>query len=420
MEAESVVTDPTGTTLDRAWRDERPKIVGSLTRRFGDLSLAEDAVQEAFAAAVRTWPGDGVPDRPGAWLMTTAYRKAIGMLRKRRPTTELDPADASFVGEPDVVDADEVERVSDDDLFALVLGCCHPALAPEARVALTLRHVCGLSVPEISAAFLVPEATMAKRLVRARHKIKSAGISFDPPTGSALAARLDDVRTVVYLVFNEGYLAADGDRIVRSDLCEEAIWLARHLGALHPDDETAGLLALMLVLHARRDARLGPDGALVPFASQDRSRWDHDAIAEARSVMSSTSGRDVGRYQVEAAIALLHVTGTAPDWARIADLYTVLARVAPSPVVDVNRALAVGYADGAPAGLAVLEPVLAAGRLEAYAPLHAVRAELLELAGRTAEARRAWEHSAALSTNPSQRDRMLVRAAAAHGDRPDA
>ncbi len=393
-------------SLERAWRDERARLVGSLARRFGDLGLAEDAVQEAFVAAATRWPIDGEPDQPGAWLNTTAYRKAVGLARRRRPTSELDDADdpsdpVATLGDP---------PVTDDDLFALVLTCCHPALNAEARSALTLRHVCGLSVGQIAAAFVVPEPTMAKRLVRAREKIRRTGISFEPPDGADLDARVDDVRTVIYVVFTEGYLASDDRPAIGGELCDEAIWLARHLRDLRPDDETTGLLTLLLTQNARRSARQDPSGRLVPLPEQDRSQWDHEAVAEARRLLGTTSGRSVGRYQVEAAIAVLHVTAGEPDWARIADLYGVLSRLSPSPIVEVNRALAVGYADGPQAGFAILDPVIATGRLDAYAPMHAVRAELLARAGHDVAAIESWVRGAEASDNPSQRAAMLERA----------
>lgn len=387
------------------WRSERPRIVGALARRFGDLDLAEDAVQEAFAAAARTWPTDGTPDRPAAWITTTAYRKAIGMLRRRRPTEDLDP------DLPDEVDAPDIpSTVSDDDLFSLLLTCCHPALTSEARISLTLRHVCGLEVDQIASAFLVSEAAMSKRLVRARAKIRLAGISFDPPDHDALDARIDEVRTIIYLVFNEGYLGSTASAAsVDVDLCAEAVWLARHLHALRPDDESAGLLSLCLTQHARRGTRTDNAGELVALADQDSSRWDAAALEDARQIMGGTSGTDVGRYQLEATIALLHVTPDGPRWDRIADLYAVLARRFPSPVVTVNRAHAVWRADGAPAGLALLTPLLESGEIDDYAPLHAVHAALLDAAGEPDAAHLAWQRAAARTTHPPTQQALLTR-----------
>lgn len=391
-------------------RHERARIVGLLARRFGDLGLAEDAVQEALAAAAARWPIDGLPERPGAWLTTTAYRKAIGMLRTRRPTVELDGARADQLGVHRPNADEPVHPADDDDLLVLVLTCCHPALDTASRVALTLRHVCGLSVGQIASAFLVGESAMAKRLVRARDKIRRAGMRFVVPAGEALESRLDDVRLIVYLTFNEGYLASDDQPPIRAELCDEAIWLARQLHQVRPDDETAGLLALLLVLDARRAAREDPTGRLVPFAEQSRDGWDHAAIDEARRVMSTTTGRDVGKYQLEATISLLHVSGDRPNWARIADVYALLSRIERSPVVDVNRALAVGYAHGPAAGLAILDDVERTGALgDDYTPRHAVRAELLELAGHPDEARAAWERARDATTNRQQRAELQRR-----------
>ena len=400
--------------LQLVWRDARLRIVGSLARRFGDLTVAEDAVQEAFAAAAMRWPLDGEPASPEAWLYTTAYRKAIGAVRKQRPTVEL--ARADDVAAPD--GAVRIEHaVTDDDLFALVLMCCHPALAVDARLALTLRHVCGLEVGQIAAGFVVAEATMAKRLVRARHKIRATGLAFGSPEPEMLDGRVGDVRTVIYLVFTEGYLASGASDPISLMLCEEAIWLARHLLELRPDDESAGLLALLLFQHSRRGARQHPSGRLVPLDEQDHDDWDLDAIHEARTLLAETSGRHVGRYQVEAAIAALHAAERPTNWPRIADLYAVLSRIYPSPVVEVNRALAVGRADGPLAGLAVLAGVLASGRLDDYPSLHAVHAELLERAGRLTAARAAWAVGASVSANAQLRAALTERAEAlAHAD----
>ncbi|MFN3218024.1 MAG: RNA polymerase sigma factor [Acidimicrobiales bacterium] len=403
------------TTLDRAWRDERARIVASLARRFADLTLAEDATQEAFAAAATAWPRTGTPDRPGAWLMTTAYRKAIGIRRKQRPTESLDEAFAdveaptAYAGDVPGVGGGNPAAI-DDDLFVLMTTCCHPALHTDARIALTLRHVCGLTVAEIAAGFVVAEATMAKRLVRARRKILDAGIAFTPPSAEDLPGRVDDVRTVVYLVFTEGHLSAGTGSAVRVDLCEEAVWLARLLHGLDPGDaESCGLLALLLIQHSRRAARFDALGRLVPLLEQQRESWDRSAIDEARGLLAGAHHGHPGPRQVEAAIALLHVAGDAPNWARIADLYGVLARLAPSPVVEVNRSLAVGRADGPQAGLAVLAPVLADPHMARYAPLFAVQADLLESSGDVAGARSAWERAAELATNPEQVSALRLR-----------
>jgi RNA polymerase sigma-70 factor (ECF subfamily) len=395
------------TPLERAFREERAQVVATLARRLGDLQLAEDAVSEAFAAAAVTWLSAGVPERPGAWLTTTAWRKALDVLRRDRS------APGAVVDEP-VPPAPEPGLHEEDDLLQLVLTCCHPALAVEARVALTLRHVAGLSVAEIAAGFLVPEDTMAKRLVRARTKIRQTAISFELPGPDGLADRLSSVQAVLYLVFTEGHLASGDGPAVRTELCDEAIWLARQLHRLLPDDgETTGLLALMLLQHSRADARRDDAGRLVPFAEQDRARWDVTAIAEARALLATTGRGPVGPYQVQAAIAALHAAATSADdvnWSRIADLYGLLHRMAPSPVVTVNRAVAVGRADGPRAALALLAPVLADGRLASYAPLHAAHADLLERAGDADGAGAAWRRAAELTRNPAEQAALERRA----------
>ena len=402
--------------VERAWRDERARVVATLARRLGDLQLAEDAVQEAFAVAAVRWPVDGVPDRPGAWLTTTAWRKALDVVRRERfPVTDGGPDTAM---EETTVPGDGDLRV-EDDLCGLILACCHPALSLEARVALTLRHVAGLTARQIAAAFLVTEATMDKRLVRARAKIRDAGIAFTAPDRSELPDRLAAAHAVVYLVFTEGHLASGAGPAVRADLCDEAVWLAGQLHTLAPQDpETTGLLALLLIQNARTAARQDELGRLVTFADQDRSRWDAAAVAQAKRLLATTGRGPIGPYQVQAAIALLHAVAPDADhveWSRIADLYGVLSRLAPSPVVEVNRAVAVGRADGAPAGLAVLAPVLAAtahgvGGLPRYPALHAAHADLLERAGRPDAARSAWHRAADLTTNPAQRAELLRRA----------
>src|SRR3954447_19892648 len=295
------------TPLERAFREDRAQVVATLARRLGDLQLAEDAVSEAFAAAAVTWPSAGVPERPGAWLTTTAWRKALAVLRRDRSAP-------GAVVEPQVAAAPEPGLHEEDDLLQLVLTCCHPALAIEARVALTLRHVAGLSVAEIAAGFLVPEETMAKRLVRARTKIRQTAISFELPGPDGLAERLSSVQAVLYLVFTEGHLASGDGPAVRVELCDEAIWLARQVHRLVPDDgETTGLLALMLLQHSRAGARHDDAGRLVSFAEQDRSRWDVRAIGEARELLATTGRGPVGQYQIQAAIAALHAAAPTAE-----------------------------------------------------------------------------------------------------------
>jgi RNA polymerase sigma-70 factor (ECF subfamily) len=415
--------DDAAAALEAAWRQERVAVVAAVARRLRDLQTAEDAVQEAFAAAAQRWPRDGVPDRPGAWLTTTAWRKALDAVRRDRaadvvapPAGEEVTAVASDDGGDPHLDLDAVARR--DDVLSLVLTCCHPALSVEAQVALTLRHVAGLTDRQIAARFLLPEATLTKRLVRARAKIRDAGVRFTLPDRTRLAERLDAVHAVVYLVFTEGHLASGPERAVRTELCDEAVWLARQLHRLVPDDaETTGLLALLLLQHARAAAREDADGRLVPFAEQDRTRWDAEAVDGARALLAVAGRSRPGPYRLQAAIALVHATaapGAEPAWPVIADLYAALARVADSPVVAVNRAVAVGRADGPADGLAILAPLLGAPRHAGWLPLLAARADLLERAGDPGAAA-AWRYAAAHAENPQQRDHLQRRADAAGG-----
>jgi RNA polymerase sigma-70 factor (ECF subfamily) len=417
--------DP-GLPVERAFRGEWAGVLARLARRVGDLGLAEDATQDAFLAAAERWPRDGVPDNPGAWLEVTARRKALDRLRRERRlerTAAVLGAQEAALRDPDALEepeeparpAEEDGAVPDDRL-RLVFCCCHPALALDARVALTLRLVAGLTTAEIARGFLVAEPTMAQRLSRAKAKVRRAGVPFAVPGSAELPARLGGVLAVVYLVFNEGHTASGGDRLVRAELCDEAIRLARLLHALLPGDaETAGLLALCLLHHARRAARADAAGRPVALSEQDRLRWRGDEIAEGVAVLEAAlRRRRPGPYQVQAAIAALHAQAPAKedtDWAQISALYSELARRAPSPVVEVNRAVAVGMADGPRAGLAVLEPVLAAGLLAAYAPLHAAHADLLERAGERDAAAAAWRRAAAATGNTAQRERLERRAA---------
>ena len=409
--------DPVADVLEHAYRDEWSAVVATLARRLGDLQAAEDAAAEAFAAAARVWPRDGTPPNPGGWLMTTAWRKAVDQLRGNRPIA-VDPQQFPEAG---AETAGEVTSVGGDDRLGLVFACCHPALALEVRVALTLRYVAGLTTRQIAAAFVLPEATLAQRLVRAKRKISESGIRFDVPGPEALAGRLDGVRAVIYLVFNEGYAASGGERLIHADLCEEAIWLGRLLHRLLPDDtETAGLLALMLLHHSRAAARQDPGGEAVLLADQDRTRWDAALAADGTAILdAAVARRQPGPYQVEAAIAALHAAADsfeATDWPQIAALYGTLARLSPSPVVEVNRAVAVGLADGPRAGLAILEPVLASGELTGYAPLHAAHADLLERTGQAAEAAAAWERAERAMGNTALQRELRRRKAVAAGD----
>lgn len=392
------------------YRRESGQVLATLIRLLADFDLAEEALHDAFRAALEQWPRDGIPANPKAWLVSAGRFKAIDNLRRRTRFEMLDDVDtladpASESGDPD-------EEHLEDDRLRLIFTCCHPALAPEAQVAMTLREVCGMATEEIARAFLTPAPTLAQRIVRAKAKIRDAKIPYRVPSPAELPERLDSVLCVVYLIFNEGYSASSGETLTRHDLSEEAIRLGRLLAQLLPDPEIQGLLALMLLHESRRAARTSADGELILLSDQDRSLWNRERIAEGSALVErALISRRFGPYTLQAAIAAVHAgaaDAAVTDWAQIAALYTVLLRIEPSPIVELNRAVAIAMRDGPEAGLQRIDEILSRGELAEYHLAHSARADLLRRLGRTDEARSAYERALSLTRQLPER-RFLER-----------
>jgi len=418
MKARTMTEDATNQmreTVERIYRSESRQVLATLIRLLGDFEVAEEASHDAFAAAVEQWGQDGIPANPRAWLVSTGRFKAIdGMRRKARHDASLDELAKQLESATTSLETEPQEDESvEDDRLRLIFTCCHPALAPEAQVAMTLREVCGLTTEEIARAFLTKPATIAQRIVRAKAKIRDARIPFEVPAEKELPDRLDAVLRVVYLVFNEGYSASTGSALTRHDLSGEAVRLGRLLAALLPDPEAMGLLALMLLQDSRRAARTSPTGELILLEDQDRSLWNQEQIAEGVTLVQGVlSHRQAGPYSIQAAIAAAHAqaqTAAATDWNQIVGLYNLLLQAEPSPVIELNRAVAVAMRDGPPAGLDLVDAILKRGDLDTYHLAHAARADFCRRLGRTKEARASYQRALSLTRQEPERRFLELR-----------
>ena len=399
--------------IDEIYRAESRRVLATLIRLLGDFDLAEEALHEAFVAAAEVWPGDGLPANPRAWLVSTGRFKAIDLLRRRARFDDAKPELIRRFEDNATANASRADDEIEDDRLRLIFTCCHPAIAPQVQVALTLREVCGLTTEEIASAFLTAPATMAQRIVRGKAKIRDAGIPFVIPLTTDLPERLDSVLTVIYLVFNEGYSASSGAAHTRGELSEEAIRLARLLFELLPDPEVVGLLALLLLQESRRPARTTSDGDLILLEDQDRSLWNRDRIQEGRTLVErALSTRRFGAYGVQAAIAAVHasaMTANQTDWGQIVALYDALFAINPSPVVELNRAVAVAMRDGPEAGVLLIDALLERGELTDYHLTHAARADLLRRLGRTDQARLSYQQALSLAKQEPERRFLQAR-----------
>jgi RNA polymerase sigma-70 factor (ECF subfamily) len=408
-----VTTDPVHEAINAVYIEHSRRVLATLIRLLGDFDVAEEALHDAFRAALEQWPREGIPANPRAWLVSAGRFKAIDGLRRR---SRFDPLENEAGERADVAVLDTAAWADDesveDDRLRLIFTCCHPALAADAQIALTLREVCGLTTEQIAQAFLTPAPTLAQRIVRAKSKIRDARIPYQVPTPAELPGRLDAVLRVIYLVFNEGYEASSGQQLTRADLSAEAIRLGRLVAELLPEPEVLGLLALMLLHESRREARTSPSGELVRLDEQDRSRWDRALIAEGtRLVRRALLSRRFGSYTIQAAISAVHAEAPdsgATDWSEIVGLYDVLLSTDPSPIVELNRAVAVAMRDGPESGLRIIDQILARGDLRDYRLAHAARADLCRRLGRVIDARTSYERAIALTKQEPER-RFLER-----------